>query len=905
MILNVGKPKRTQIMKTTKLLLLGLAVCLGSFAATAADTNIIGWGWSSSAALETNVPPMGTNVIALAGSDIHCVALLADRTVRAWGQNYSGSGQTNVPLDVTNAMAISAGNYNSLAAQADGTVRMWGRMGNFGATYVPVAATNVVALGVGRGALHALALRADGAVVDWGYNPTTNIPASAFNIVSVAAGSFHSLAVRADGRVIAWGDNTSGQTTVPASATNIVAVAAGEQNSLAVRADGTLLRWGTIATPPASATNVVEVGCCKSGEALALRRDGTVVGWGAPKTISATNVMVIGADSYGALAVRAAGPPIFPFPAIRRTVASGQTAYLRLRAVGALPLTHQWQFYGTNLPGATKEVLVVTNALPSSAGIYSVVASNALGAITNSDMELVVVPVIIATQPTNQAVYVGANPTLNVSVFGQSPSYQWSCNGTNIAWATNSYMTLTNIQLTDAGLYSVSVSNEFGGIVSSNASMAVWPILVTRSPQDQVSFRGATITFNIAAQASSPLSYQWQFNGTDLPGATGSTLPLTNVLYEQAGRYTVITSTTNAVVTNAAKLTVVQVAAWGSNTSGQTNVAPDLTNIMAVAGGGLQSLALRSDGTVVAWGSDSVRTNVPLDLTNAVAISAGSWGSLALRPDGTIAAWGNNNRGQTNIPPELTNVVAVAVGGYHNLALKPDGTVVAWGQNDSGQTNVPPGLRNVVAVDAGDYTSLALTANGGVIAWGQNGSGQTNVPGDLSNVVAIAAGYIHCIALKSDGTVAVWGATNSYGLGNIPVEATNIVAIGAGYGHCLALRDDGMVIAWGYPYNGETTIPTGLQNVTTIAAGSYHNLALVGGTPFGAPVLAANPSWRTNGFNLTVPTRSGRVYRLEYKANLSDNNWITLPLVAGTGGVITLTDPTATDTQHFYRVRQW
>lgn len=892
-------------MRMTKLLLIGLAVCLGPFTAMAADTNIIGWGWSSTAALETNVPPMGTNVIALAGSDIHCVALLADRTVRAWGQNYSGSGQTNVPLDVTNATAISAGNYNSLAAQADGTVRMWGRMGNFGALYVPVAATNVVALGVGRGALHALALRADGVVVDWGYNSTTNIPASAFNIVSVAAGSFHSLAVRADGRVIAWGDNTSGQTTVPANATNIVAVAAGEQNSLAVRADGTLLRWGSIATPPASATNVVEVGCCKSGEALALRRDGTVVGWGAPKTISATNAMVIGADSYGALAVRAAGPPIFPFPAIRRTVASGQTAYLRLRAVGALPLTHQWQFYGTNLPGANKEVLVVTNALPSSAGLYSVVASNALGVITNSDMELVVMPFIMATQPTNQAVYVGANPTLNVSVFGQSPSYQWSCNGTNITWATNSSMTLTNIQLTDAGLYSVSVSNEFGGIVSSNASVEVWPILVTSPPQDQVSFRGATTTFSIAAQAGSPLSYQWKFNGAVLLEPTTSTLALTNTRYEHAGVYTVIASTANAVVTNMATLSVVPVAAWGSGSYGKTNVPPDLTNVIALAAGQIHSLALKNDGTVVAWRYDSIRTNVPLDLTNAVAISAGDSGSLALRADGTIAAWGYNNRGQTNIPPDLTNVVAVAAGSYHNIALKSDGTVTAWGQNDSGQTNVPAGLANVVAVEAGDYSSLALTADGRVVAWGYNGNGQTNVPGNLSNVVAIAAGRIHCIALKSGGIVAVWGGTNSYGLGNVPATATNIVAVDAGFGHCLVLRDDGTVIAWGYPYNAETAIPTGLQHVTTIACGSSHNLALVEGSPFNSPVLATNPTWSTNGFKLTVPTRSGRVYRLEYKADLSDSNWIALPLVAGTGRALTLTDPTATGTQRFYRVRQW
>lgn len=875
---------------------------LGSFTATAADTNIIAWP----ANFLTNVPSLTTNAIAVTGGDSYGIALLADRTVQTWGT--LGSGGSNVPPpDATNIVSITAGTSHALAVRSDGTVALWGRIAGNSSTAVPPEVTNVVTVGLGPGAQHALALRADGTVVDWGLSDTTNIPSGVLNIVSVAAGSFHSLALRSDGRVFAWGRKDNGATTVPASATNIVAIATTWYGNIALRGDGKLLTWGSDPAIPGQTTltNIVEVAGKGgfSGGGMALNRNGKVFATGAPAT--ATNIMAIGGSGQTYMGVQAVGPPIFPLPAVRRTVAATQTAYLRLRAVGALPLTYQWSFQGTNLPGATNAVLVVTNALPAAAGFYSLVASNAVGVVTNSEMDLVIVPIIITNQLASQATYVGASPTLKVGVLGPSPTYQWAFNGTNIAWGTNSSLTLTNIQPTDAGAYSVLVSNGFGGVVSADALVSVWPILVTQPPQDQVTFRGATMALSIAAQASPPLAYQWQFNGTDLPGATDSTLSLTNVLYEQAGSYTVIASTADAVVTNFARLTVVPVAAWGSSSYGETNVPPDLTNVVAMAAGQIHSLALKNDGTVVAWRYDSIRTNVPSDLTNAVAVSAGSWGSLALRSDGTIAAWGYNNRGQTNIPPELTNVVAVAAGGYHNLALKPDGTVVAWGQNDSGQTNVPPGLMNVVAVEAGDYTSLALTANGGVVAWGQNGNGQTNVPGDLSNVVAIAAGSIHCIALKSDGNVTVWGATNSYGLGTIPMEATNIVAIGAGYGHCLALRDDGLVIAWGYSSTGETAIPTGLHHVTTIASGSFYNLALVGGTPFDSPVLVANPTWITNGFNISVPTRSGRVYRLEYKANLSDGSWIALPLVAGTGGTLTLTDSAAAGTQRFYRVRRW
>ena len=178
--------------------------------------------------------------------------------------------------------------------------------------------------------------------------------------------------------------------------------------------------WGNISTPSSYFTNVVEDGCFQNSGGIALRGNGTVTGWGAPVTIQGTNIMTVGADSWGALAVKAAGPPIFPFPAARRTVASGQTAYLRHRVVGGLPLSFQWSFQGTNLPGATNAVLAITNASPSYAGTYSLVASNALGIITNSEMQVAVLPFILTILPTNQAVYVGADPTLRVAVLGQS-----------------------------------------------------------------------------------------------------------------------------------------------------------------------------------------------------------------------------------------------------------------------------------------------------------------------------------------------------------------------------------------------------------------------------------------------------------------------------------------------------
>jgi alpha-tubulin suppressor-like RCC1 family protein len=216
-------------------------------------------------------------------------------------------------------------------------------------------------------------------------------------------------------------------------------------------------------------------------------------------------------------------------------------------------------------------------------------------------------------------------------------------------------------------------------------------------------------------------------------------------------------------------------------------------------------------------------------------------------------------------------VVAIAAEAYHSLALKADGTVTGWGRTDYGQASTPSGVSNVVAIAAGFADSLALEANGKVVAWGDNTFGQTNIPAGLSNVVAIASGWWHNLALKSNGTVVAWGA----GGGSNP-----------------------------YVDYKQTNVPTGLTNVVQIAAGTAHSLALVGTAP---PVMQAaiiSPSLGTNGFSFSLPTQNGRVYELEFKNSLTDDVWQSLPLKAGTGGLLQWTD-SAFAAMRFYRVSRW
>ncbi len=195
-------------------------------------------------------------------------------------------------------------------------------------------------------------------------------------------------------------------------------------------------------------------------------------------------------------------------------------------------------------------------------------------------------------------------------------------------------------------------------------------------------------------------------------------------------------------------------------------------------------------------------------------MAAGYYHGLALKSDGTVTAWGDNGFGQTNIPVGLSNVVAIAAGLDYNLALKSDGTVTAWGYNAHGQTTIPVGLRNVVAIAVGALHSVALKSDGTVVAWGYDGSpyGDITIPVGLSNVVAFAAGINHNLALKSDGTVAAWGR-NSEGQTTIPVGLSNVVAIAAGSFHSLAMKSDGTVVAWGDNNSGQATVPVGLRSL--------------------------------------------------------------------------------------------
>ena len=470
------------------------------------------------------------------------------------------------------------------------------------------------------------------------------------------------------------------------------------------------------------------------------------------------------------------------------------------------------------------------------------------------------------------------------------------------------------------------------------------------------------------------------------------------------------------------------VLAWGANGEGQlgdgTAVGPelcrgfsllpcskvpvpvsDLSGVTSVAaadgpGGRGRSLALLSNGTVMAWGDnrsgelgsgapppgpeqcpkeegEGACSTAPVSvkaLSGVTAISAGWQHSLALLTNGTVMAWGGNGDGQlgngttteSDVPVPvsgLSGVTAIAAAGSHSLALLSNGTVMAWGGNGNGQlgnssttnSDVPvavSSLGGVTTIAGGGEHSLVRLSNGTVVAWGANGAGQlgngsttnSDVPvpvSGLSRVTAIAGGGGDSLALLTNGTVMAWGNNYSGELGDgtggpeggpeacgygfscskvpVPVSGlSGVTAIAAG----LALLTNGTVMAWGGNEYGElgngtetnSDVPvavSGLSGVTAIAAGGKHSLA-VSAVPVVAEVEPSGGPFTggthvsITGINFTGATavKFGSANAVRFRVKSASSITAVSPPGTGTVGVTvtngTGTSPTGIDDRFSY-----
>jgi hypothetical protein len=246
-------------------------------------------------------------------------------------------------------------------------------------------------------------------------------------------------------------------------------------------------------------------------------------------------------------------PPTISQPPQSRAVIISSNTSFSVTAAGTPTLTYQWRKNSLNIGGAVATNLSLTRVTTNDGAGYDVVVSNPYGSITSSVAALTVVfPPSITTQPTNQTLASGSIASFGVTATGTDPlSYQWQQGGTTINGATNALFTLNAALTNNAGDYRVVVSNPYGQETSTVATLTVFiPASLSSGPFSQLVAAHDTATFSVAAFGYPALNYQWRFDGADLPGATSSSLVITNVGTNHLGYYWVEARNAYSAVTS-------------------------------------------------------------------------------------------------------------------------------------------------------------------------------------------------------------------------------------------------------------------------------------------------------------------------------------------------------------------
>ncbi len=242
--------------------------------------------------------------------------------------------------------------------------------------------------------------------------------------------------------------------------------------------------------------------------------------------------------------------------------------------------------------------------------------------------------------------------------------------------------------------------------------------------------------------------------------------------------------------------------------------------INEISAGRIHTVGLRTEGTVIAAGSNTFGQCNVSEWRDVIAVSAGGQYTVGLKSNGTVIAVGNNEYGQCDVS-EWRDIIAVAAGDYHTVGLKTDSTVVAVGSNEYGQCNVSD-WKDIIAVSAGDRHTIGLKSDGTVVAVGEKKDNQCNIS-DWQNITAISAGSSNTVGLKSDGTVLCVGS-NVFDQCNIS-DWKDIIAISSGTTHTVGLKSDGTVIVVGSNNHGQCNV-SDWKNVIAVAAGSFYTIGL-------------------------------------------------------------------------------
>ena len=521
------------------------------------------------------------------------------------------------------------------------------------------------------------------------------------------------------------------------------------------------------------------------------------------------------------------------------TVDFGAEAVIQMVALGFPAPNYQWSSNNVALSGATNAAFVIPTANTNHTASYSAVASNAFGVVTSAVARLTVttIPPSILSHKTNMTVLAGI--TTNISVVATSlppPTYQWFLNGSLISGATNSKLSFSNIHETNAGDYSVTVSNLVGVVTGEIAAITVVPAPTNTGALNIDFYPGASansIVWDVGFHLDGVLVTGWftTFSGVSRAGFArlhpDGSLDLNFVVPTVGG----------------------DVTAFKVAKDGSIVVGGSFTNI-----GGVQRnylARLRQDGTIEpsfdpGTGPDGAVSAIRLLPDDRIMIGGtfgrvngtsraglarlfssglldktfvpapGVSGLMALQGDGKVISTLSsritrlNSDGSLDLSFASTNFTGGAIFGAE---LEPDGRIIVRGSFTSPRNSL---ARLLPDGSIDDAFNPGAPVSGSISAAVSQGDGKILVGGSFVGLGGNAANAL--IRLTAAGARDLGFPTNSGVSGGMNFPSVNAIAV----------REDGDILLGG-DFSQVNGIPR-------------RNVALLRGGPLSSPVFAVQPS---------------------------------------------------------------
>jgi hypothetical protein len=416
---------------------------------------------------------------------------------------------------------------------------------------------------------------------------------------------------------------------------------------------------------------------------------------------------------------------------ISSTVTAGSAASFSVSAAGTAPLFYQWYKDGSVLSSATSASLSLASTSASDAGSYTVKVTNAAGNITSTAATLTVNALVIApaisTQPASSTVTAGSAASFSVNATGTAPlAYQWYKDGSALSSATSASLSLASTSASDAGSYSVKVTNAAGNITSSAATLTVNALVIapaiSTQPASSTVTAGQNTSFSVIASGTGPLAYTWYKDGVQISYSNNATLTLSAVTSANAGSYSVKVANAAGNITSSAVTLTVNAAA----------VAPSINTQpanLSVTSGQNASFSVSASGTATLgyqWYKDGVSlsgaTSASLSLSAVSSSNAGSYSVKVSNTAGSVtsSAATLTVTAATVAPTISTQPASVSVNASQvaTFAVIASGTApftYQWykdGAALSGATDASLSIAKVAASDAGTYKVTVTNSAG-------------------------------------------------------------------------------------------------------------------------------------------------------------------------------------------------